>query len=329
MIDWEVMVSNSNTRWHWGDPVNTPEPAIPWHQHVFPDGTPVSYTEAAAIRRYITGKDDFLFFQDFLNLQANANSEQRHYTVKNTSAFSPSYVLNDGLVELTFWPMRPTPPGSCVAPQVRDMTGADVAQTTYTGNTDAEKDASCCEHCSANDQCEYWVRATDSTRCWLKKNFVSYTASSVRRGNFVPRLKASSSVLDLALRHGTSEYVVRVDVGTAELLLLKGSQQLASFSTRRLDSGVIENGWNMLRVLIRGGSISIWLNPMLPDVFPDSVPVPSGPPARIIAMPPRITYTDAAPLAAGRIEVLAPTDPFRVDYVSVLPPVTYGQAWTP
>ena len=35
MIDWEVMVSNSNTRWHWGTKQNDPEPVIPWHQHVF------------------------------------------------------------------------------------------------------------------------------------------------------------------------------------------------------------------------------------------------------------------------------------------------------
>jgi hypothetical protein len=51
MIDWEVMVSNSNTRWSWANDLGGVEPVIPWHQHVFPDGSPVSYTEAAAIRR--------------------------------------------------------------------------------------------------------------------------------------------------------------------------------------------------------------------------------------------------------------------------------------
>ena len=51
MIDWEVMVSNSNTRWSWANSLGGVEPVIPWHQHVYPDGSPVSYTEAAAIRR--------------------------------------------------------------------------------------------------------------------------------------------------------------------------------------------------------------------------------------------------------------------------------------
>lgn len=51
MINWEVMVSNSNTRWSWANSLGGVEPVIPWHQHVYPDGSPVSYTEAAAIRR--------------------------------------------------------------------------------------------------------------------------------------------------------------------------------------------------------------------------------------------------------------------------------------
>ena len=61
MLSWEVMVGHSMTRYHWGLPVGTPEPAIPWCGSLYPDGSPVSYTEAAAIRRYTTGADDFYF----------------------------------------------------------------------------------------------------------------------------------------------------------------------------------------------------------------------------------------------------------------------------
>ena len=59
----EVMVGHSNTRWHWTSRQGDPEPAIPWCGFLYPDGSPVSYTEAAAIRRYTSGgKDDpFLF----------------------------------------------------------------------------------------------------------------------------------------------------------------------------------------------------------------------------------------------------------------------------
>lgn len=66
ILNWELMVGNSNTRWHWGSPANASEPAIPWDGWLFPDGTPVSYSEAASLRRYITGVDDFLLHEKFL-----------------------------------------------------------------------------------------------------------------------------------------------------------------------------------------------------------------------------------------------------------------------
>jgi len=46
----------------------------------------------------------------------------------------------------------------------------DVAVVTYSGLTEIEKDASCCKQCAARSDCEFWVRATDSTQCWLKSN---------------------------------------------------------------------------------------------------------------------------------------------------------------
>eukprot|EP01045_Picozoa_sp_COSAG04_P008058 COSAG04_NODE_438_length_14426_cov_10.589795_9_plen_853_part_00 len=70
-LAWELMVGNSNTRWSNGPPCVTPtaltkEPPIPWCGLLWPDGTPVSYTEAAATRRYLSGSSDFLMFEDFL-----------------------------------------------------------------------------------------------------------------------------------------------------------------------------------------------------------------------------------------------------------------------
>lgn len=66
MVSWELMVGNSHTRWHWSSPDGAPEPAIPWCGSLFPDGSPVSYTEAAALRRYATGVSDFIAFEKFL-----------------------------------------------------------------------------------------------------------------------------------------------------------------------------------------------------------------------------------------------------------------------
>jgi hypothetical protein len=68
MLSWEAFVGNSNTRWHWSSAAGSAEPAIPWDAWLFPDGTPISHTEAAALRRYVTGKDEFLSFNNFLPL---------------------------------------------------------------------------------------------------------------------------------------------------------------------------------------------------------------------------------------------------------------------
>ena len=64
--------------------------------------------------------------------------------------------------------------------------GARVVETTnYSGSTEWEKDISCCSKCIQNEDCEYWVRATDSSDCWLKSNDgnkVKYKYSDTRRG---------------------------------------------------------------------------------------------------------------------------------------------------
>lgn len=64
---WELMVGNSNCRWYWGTPDGAREPTIPWCGLLMPDGTPVSYAEAEAIRSYATGKGRALFYDDFQN----------------------------------------------------------------------------------------------------------------------------------------------------------------------------------------------------------------------------------------------------------------------
>ena len=61
------MVGNSNTRWHWNTKDGSPEPTIPWDAHVFPDGTPISWTEAMALLQYTTGEDNFLYYDKFLS----------------------------------------------------------------------------------------------------------------------------------------------------------------------------------------------------------------------------------------------------------------------
>jgi len=69
---WELMVGNSNCRWHWVDKPGAPEPEMPWCGLLWPDCTPVSLAEAAAIRRYTTGESEALFFEDFEEHHARA-----------------------------------------------------------------------------------------------------------------------------------------------------------------------------------------------------------------------------------------------------------------
>merc|ERR1712137_950419 len=252
MIDWEVMVSNSNTRWQWTAKAGDPEPAIPWHQHVFPDGSPVSYTEAAAIRRYVTGKDDFLYFEDFLNGQSNPDSNELFLTVQPNEEWSANFQLSDGLIELAVWP-------------------------------------------------------------------------------------SNGSSVSLALRQGDLEgYAVVIDSAEQSLMLKRGGAVLRSFDASQLDNGILSSpldagaSWNMLRVLLNGHEISIWLNPMYPEVFKDGrFPMPGEESVPIQAMPARIIYKDESLVPPGTVGISATQGGARVDYLSVLPPVAYGRSYGP
>jgi len=104
MIDWEVMVGHSQTRWHWGDAEGIAEPPIPWHNHIYPDGTPVSFTEAAATRRYMSGKDEFLFLETFLDVE-DPGAREEYLTLAPGESFTSTGVdASQAMYELTFWP---------------------------------------------------------------------------------------------------------------------------------------------------------------------------------------------------------------------------------
>jgi len=74
-------------------------------------------------------------------------------------------------------------PGGCYATQ-QEMVGALVATTTYSGRSAPEQDASCCAQCSANPDCQFWVRSTEDNTCWLKNGFMNGEVSNHHRGGF-------------------------------------------------------------------------------------------------------------------------------------------------
>ena len=49
-IVWELMIGRDNCRFPWGSPRNAPEPAVPFHGLVYPDGHPWSNADIQAIR---------------------------------------------------------------------------------------------------------------------------------------------------------------------------------------------------------------------------------------------------------------------------------------
>ena len=129
-LAWELMVGNSNTRWASGPPcVASPlarEPPIPWCGLLWPDGTPVSFTEAARLRQYnggaVSGKAGsganavapsaaFFFFDDFLAAAPDLPGDHAlNLTAAAAAAAAGGFNFNfsapaagGALVELSFW----------------------------------------------------------------------------------------------------------------------------------------------------------------------------------------------------------------------------------
>ena len=110
LLSWELFVGNSNTRWHWGSSPGTPEPAIAWCGMLLPDGSPVSFTESARLRQYVSGINAFLFYEDFMGpVTATLVDGKPSLTLSRGEFYWASVapgvdISNDVLVEFTFYP---------------------------------------------------------------------------------------------------------------------------------------------------------------------------------------------------------------------------------
>jgi hypothetical protein len=65
------------------------EPAVPWCGMLYPDGTPVSYTEAAAFRRYLGHGDDFLYLNTWL--QPAVTAAENYFTIASGSSWESGW----------------------------------------------------------------------------------------------------------------------------------------------------------------------------------------------------------------------------------------------
>jgi len=108
MSNWISFVGNDNTRWHWNSPDGSAEPAVPWDGWLFPDGTPVSHTEAGAARRYITGVDEFLSYSKFLSVPPVVEDGDAFLSLQPGAAWAAPLKagvasVGDGLFEASVW----------------------------------------------------------------------------------------------------------------------------------------------------------------------------------------------------------------------------------
>ena len=109
----------------------SPEPAIPWDGHLFPDGTPVSLTEAAALRNLTSRKDDFLYLNTSLPFNP-VNKEDSYWTVIGGGQVvlwtaRLKRPMTDGVAEASIWVQE----GGDYAGVILRQSWSD--ESTYTG----------------------------------------------------------------------------------------------------------------------------------------------------------------------------------------------------
>jgi len=110
LLNWEMMVGNSNTRWHWNSPDGAPEPTIPWDAWMFADGTPVSYTEAAVMRNWTLGVNDLLHYSKWLPRTYNFSGDSYLSLTDATPQYAtgPLAEPSNYVAETAIWPNATT-----------------------------------------------------------------------------------------------------------------------------------------------------------------------------------------------------------------------------
>ena len=232
ILNWEMMVGESNTRWHWNTPDDTPEPTIPWDGWMFSDGTPVSYTEAAVMRNWTLKQNDLLHYNKWI-----PESSGHAFTADTFLTLSgPSGVYG---------------------------TGALGAVSDY----------------------------VVETTVWGVSGGILFRASADGTRGYYAGVEASTMMLNLQVWTPTGQ------VNT-----------VGRFNVSALACGWAMNGWNMLRVVVKGFGIDVYVNPMAPEAYAGKIM-------------PRISWTDGYQVYPdGEVFLRALTGTgTRFDYIGVMP----------
>ena len=357
MLSWEVMVGNSNTRWYWTSRPGDPEPAVPWCGFLFPDGTPVSYTEAASIRNYTTGKDDFLFFDTGRDAASFPNgAAPEPYIVVNSTArqlWQGPAPASGALYELSIWPDSVTGnmtvtigdlevtvdavplPFDCRVTQelgcFLDQMRARVLPVP-TGTSGYMTHAMCAAFGAAKNltgpDVVYGVEYGE--QCWGELMVNGSQRLNASACEATPcggdPTEACGGPYKLQAFKASCKPVVKNPVHIT--VSKSGSAQSATETAQTqpialadVSSRLVAGSWNILRAVVTQSRIQVFLNTNFKDVVPADEGQPPHPPTPLIDA--KLSEDEGGAAASlsgsGGLSVRA-TGQWRVDYVGVLPP---------
>ena len=137
--------------------------------------------------------------------------------------------------------------------------------------------------------------------------------------SFWPHEKYLVRLLTHASGSGNSSsgyYVELVSLASNTLLLSRlynGYPTIVSrFNYSTLESGVVTDGWNLLRVVVSNGSVEVYLNPTASEAMAGGIL-------------PRLSWTDSDPLPPGKVLLSDNGGELRVDYFSATKLDAFGQ----
>ncbi len=143
------------------------------------------------------------------------------------------------------------------------------------------------------------------------------TTNGIYELSFWPNKTSSFSLYTHAVSTLATGYEFKVDLATLTLSVFRHSAgqstELAMWSYSQMECGVVSNGWNILRVIVVGGELDVYLNPMATDA------------ASADGIQPRVSAVDPTPLQAGLSIVSSTGGGARVDYFSISKLDAYGE----
>jgi hypothetical protein len=353
MVAWEVMVGRSMTRWGWGSRAGDAEPAIPWCGMLYPDGSPVSYTEAGAFRTYLGQNDDFLYLNTFL--PPSTDTTETFMTIedgKEWKDWAPTDSLESGaLYELAVWAqngdgaitvtaggfnvtVRVTKqPRTC---SVGEYTGCfqdrkpGVVMHIFPPNVERPhmtplECASLCKDANFQPYSHFGLERGKLCECGS-----DFNASSFHRNETLCMFPCSgdpSSMCGGAPPPGgygdaVSVYSMQCDSDPSpELEVTEATPGGSVLKSVELGPRLVGQAWNLLRILAEPSRVRVWLNPTFDEITGSSVGDDAVKPHQ---------PTPIIDLSASRDEAMlglsASTSggAWHVDYASVLPPLLFG-----